>query len=329
MKHVLSTAALAVSVTLALSACGNKSADPAKAAAAPASTADTQAEDAEQALTAKLNAYIECYNDVDSGIQRGIGYYTGWMKDPKAGPTGREDRPIGPPDLEVSDLASCDAAIPTALAAQPALAELDAAAKAYLDSLHTLQPLTHAAHDYYKREDYQDDGYARGKQMHAPLMDALAAFAQASDTFSNALDAENDRAQQTQLQALEKQEGRTRAYYRLAIMLEAKSLMDLMSDDDFDIAQGRAKLAAFNSIADEAHAKVADQEPGKMDWNSFETAAEQFRREGRERIKRVVDKTPYTDFEQRMHDSPTHAAQGSAGRLLNEYNRLVFQSNRQ
>lgn len=329
MKHVLSTAVLAVSITLALAACGNKSAEPAKDAAAPASKADAHAEEAEQALTGKLNSYIDCYNDVDSGIHQGIGYYTSWMKDPKAGPTGREERPIGPPDLDADDLKTCDAAIPTAIAAAPALPELDKAAKAYLDSLHTLQPLTHAAYDYYKREDFEDDGYARGKAMHAPLMDALAAFVQASGVFSTALEAENDRAQQAQLQALEKQEGRTRTYYRLAIMMEAKSLMDLMAEDDFDVVQGRARLDAFNTIADEAHAKVADQEPGKMDWNSFETAAENFRREGKERIKRVAEKTAYTDFEQRMLDSPSHAPQGSAGRLLNEYNSLVFQSNRQ
>lgn len=179
------------------------------------------------------------------------------MKDPKAGPTGREERPIGPPDLDANDLKTCDAAIPTAIAAAPALPELDKAAKAYLDSLHTLQPLTHAAYDYYKREDFEDDGYARGKAMHAPLMEALAAFVQASGVFSTALEAENDRAQQAQLQALEKQEGRTRTYYRLAIMMEAKSLMDLMAEDDFDVVQGRARLDAFNTIADEAHAKVA------------------------------------------------------------------------
>lgn len=76
MKHVLSTAVLAVSITLALAACGNKSAEPAKEAAAPASKADAQAEEAEQALTGKLNSYIDCYNDVDSGIHQGIGYYT-------------------------------------------------------------------------------------------------------------------------------------------------------------------------------------------------------------------------------------------------------------
>ncbi len=328
MIRTLPVAPLAVALSLLLTACGGKTPGAAADAATPAGTAtDTAAQDAEQALTAKLNGYIECYNDIDREIHAGIGYYTVWMADPTAGPSGREERPIGPPDLQADDLKTCDASVPAAIAAAPALAELDKAAKAYLDSLHALQPLTHEAHDYYKREDYEDDGYARGKAMHAPLMAALATFADASEAFSTALDAENDRAQQAQLQALEKQEGRTRSYYRLAMMLEAKSLMDLMSSDDFDVAQARGKLEAFNAISDEAHARVADLEPGRMDWNSFETEAENFRREGKERLKRVASKTPYSDMERRI--AAAHPPQGSAERLLAEYNRLVFQSNRQ
>lgn len=60
------------------------------------------------------------------------------------------------------------------------------------------------------------------------------------------------------------------------MMLEAKAIMDLMSEDDFDQAKARERLDAFNRISDEAHAKVADQEPGKSDWEGFERGAENF-----------------------------------------------------
>ncbi len=36
----------------------------------------------------KVNAYIECYNGVEQPIHEGFQTYTGWMKDPEAGPTG-------------------------------------------------------------------------------------------------------------------------------------------------------------------------------------------------------------------------------------------------
>jgi hypothetical protein len=112
------------------------------------------------------------------------------------------------------------------------------------------------------------------------------------------------------------------------MMLEAKAIMDLMSEDDFDQAKARERLDAFNRISDEAHAKVADQEPGKLDWEASSVGREfPSRRQGaaaaRQREK------PYTDFERRMLDSPSMAPRGSASKLMQEYNTLVFQSNRQ
>ena len=62
---------------------------------------------------------------------------------------------------------------------------------------------------------------------------------------------------------------------------------------------------------------------------SFEREAENFRREGKERLQRVGEKKPYSDFERRMLDSPSMAPRGSANKLMQEYNSLVFQSNRQ
>lgn len=209
------------------------------------------------------------------------------------------------------------------------LAELDAAAGHYQQALKALVPISKDAHDYYDRQDYEDDQFAKGKQLHAPLMAAFKDFVAASETFNAELERQNDAAQREQLKALEQAEGRTREYYRLAMMLEAKAIMDLMSEDDFDQAKARERLDAFNRISDEAHAKVADQEPGKLDWNSFEREAENFRREGKARLQRVSEKEPYTDFERRMLDSPSMAPRGSASKLMQEYNTLVFQSNRQ
>ena len=331
INRSLCAAALAAAVSLSLSACnklpgntaGSDHADP-----TPASSGPSPEEKADQALMGKLNGYIECYNDVDRKIHAGIGPYTVWMKDPEAGPTGREERPIGPPDLTAGDLTLCDKALPEAIAAQPSLPGLDKAAQGYLDALHALQPITHEAADYYQRDDYEDDGFARGKALHAPLMSAFGTFVEASGVFSDALDVANDRLQDSQLAKVEAQEGRTRNFYRLAIMRDAKALMDLMAEDSFDVTEARRRLDAFNAISDEAHAKVAEQEPGKLDWNSFERTAENFRRESKERLKRVAEKTPYSDIERRMLDT-TMAPHGSPGKLMQEYNSLVFQSNRQ
>lgn len=323
-------AALAAAVSMFLVACGGKpSATPAAQDAATKAPADRAPSDAHEALTRKLNAYIECFNQVDADIQRGAQSYVRWMDDPETGPSGKETSVYGPAQIDQYDMKVCDAPMTEAAAAEPALPTLDAAAKRYTAALKTLQPLGNQVRDYYEREDYQDDGFAKGKQLHAPLMAALSEFADASQAFSDELDAQNDAAQREQLKAMERAEGRTRDFYRLSMMLEAKEIVALLQEDTFDAAKANALLAGFNTLSDEAHAKVADQEPGKLDWNGFETAAENFRKEGKARIKRVVEKTPYSRIEQGWLDSPTLAPAGSPGRLLKAYNDLVFQSNRQ
>lgn len=326
MSRKLSAAVLAASLSLALAACGGKAPSH---AGEPAAAAGTPAQEAQQQLTAKLNAYIGCFNAVESDVHGSAKAYTRWIKDLDAGPTGHESSIYGPSEVDDHDMKQCDGPITEAMTAKPALPELDAAAGRYLQALKALAPISHEAHDYYERQDYEDDQFAKGKQLHAPLMAAFKDFASASETFNAELERQNDAAQRAQLKVLEQAEGRTRGYYRLAMMLEAKAIMDLMGEDDFDVAKASERLDAFNRISDEAHARVADQEPGKLDWNSFEREAENFRREGKERLNRVSEKTPYTDFEQRMLGSPSMAPRGSAGRLLHVYNTLVFQSNRQ
>jgi predicted small lipoprotein YifL len=107
MKHVVSAAALAVSIALALSGCGDKS--PAKAD--PAAEAATGQLDAQQSLTVKLNDYIDCYNSMDANLHRGIALYTDWIKDVKAGPTGRESQGYGPAVVDDFRLKKCDESI--------------------------------------------------------------------------------------------------------------------------------------------------------------------------------------------------------------------------
>lgn len=330
MSRTLSIAALAASLSLILAACGDKTPTAAGGAGSSAKQeASAAPADAQQQLTAKLNAYIGCFNALDSKTHGSIQSYTRWIKDVDAGPSGRETNVYGPFEISDYDMKQCDAPVSEAIAAKPALADLDAAAGQYQQALKALVPISKEAHDYYERQDYEDDRFAKGKQLHAPLMTAFKDFVVASETFNAELERQNDAAQREQLKALEQAEGRTREYYRLAMMLEAKAIVELMTGDDFDQAKARERLDAFNRISDEAHAKVADQEPGKLDWNSFEREAENFRREGKERLQRVSANTPYTDFERRMLDSPSMAPRGSAGKLMQEYNSLVFQSNRQ
>ncbi|MCC4634570.1 MULTISPECIES: YiiG family protein [Xanthomonas] len=285
--------------------------------------------DAQHALKAKLGAYIDCFNRVDLPVHTGAKHYIGSIDDAAAGPSGRETRVAGPYDISDFDMKECDAPVSAAAAAQPSLPALDAAARQYYAALQALRPISHQVADYYARQDDEDDQFAKGKRLHAPLMAALERYAEASSAFGAELEAQNDAAHRETLKTLEREEGRTREYYRLSMMLDAKQLTDVLQEEQFDTARAHMLLDGFNRLSDEAHAKVADQEPDKLKWNSFETAAEDFRRQAKARVKRVVDNTPYSRIEEGWLDSPSLAPEGSPRKLLNTYNALVSESNRQ
>ncbi|PPT68987.1 DUF3829 domain-containing protein [Xanthomonas arboricola] len=323
MSSMFRVVVLAASVSVLVAACEGKSPP-----ATDAKTSEKQP-DSLQGVTAKLGAYIDCFNRIDAEVHAGARQYTGWMQDPFAGPTGRESGMTGPYDIDAYDMKQCDAPVSAAAAANPSLPALDKAARDYRAALKALQPISHAVADYYTRQDYEDDQFAKGKQLHPELMEVLATYADASTAFSAELDTQNDAAQREKLKMLEQGEGRTREYYRLAMMLDAKEIADALEEEQFDVPRVNTLLDGFNRLSDEAHAKVADQEPGKLDWNSFETAAETFRRQAKARVKRVVERTPYSKMEQGWLDNPSLAPEGSPRKLLNTYNALVFESNRQ
>ncbi|NJB80910.1 hypothetical protein GGR65_003996 [Xanthomonas sp. 3376] len=310
-------------MSVLVAACGGKSPP-----ATDAKTSEKQP-DSLQGVTAKLGAYIDCFNRIDAKVHAGARQYTAWMQDPFAGPTGRESGMTGPYDIDAYDMKQCDAPVSAAAAAHPSLPALDKAARDYRAAVKALQPISHAVADYYTRQDYEDDQFAKGKQLHPELMEVLATYADASTAFSAELDTQNDAAQREKLKMLEQGEGRTREYYRLAMMLDAKEIADALEQQQFDVPRVNTLLDGFNRLSDEAHAKVADQEPGRLDWNSFETAAETFRRQAKARVKRVVERTPYSKMEQGWLDNPSLAPEGSPRKLLNTYNALVFESNRQ
>ncbi|WP_167706086.1 YiiG family protein [Xanthomonas arboricola] len=323
MSSMFRVVVLAASVSVLVAACGGKSPP-----ATDAKTSEKQP-DSLQGVTAKLGAYIDCFNRIDAKVHAGARQYTAWMQDPFAGPTGRESGMTGPYDIDAYDMKQCDAPVSAAAAAHPSLPALDKAARDYRAAVKALQPISHAVADYYTRQDYEDDQFAKGKQLHPELMEVLATYADASTAFSAELDTQNDAAQREKLKMLEQGEGRTREYYRLAMMLDAKEIADALEQQQFDVPRVNTLLDGFNRLSDEAHAKVADQEPGRLDWNSFETAAETFRRQAKARVKRVVERTPYSKMEQGWLDNPSLAPEGSPRKLLNTYNALVFESNRQ
>ena len=328
--------ALVTATSLALlAACSDKKADASiasnknnpAATAAPSPKAE-QKRNEEGNTHAKMQAYIECYNSADRSGHRTAERYASWVNI-KSGPTGKERHVYGLYKIHENVTQLCQEKISAALKMQPALTAIDTAARAYLEALLQLAERTNEADKYYERKDYQDDSFAKAKQMHAPLVQAMDKFAAASEAFSAVIETENDKLLAEELKQVEQTEGRKLRYWRMVTMAEAKQLTDITAKDAFDVNQAAAKLADFEQAADglAAYAKEHKDELPTT-WSFMDSAVEDFRIAAKARIRRVRDKKPYTQTERNwVGTSSGWMVEGSPDKLVREYNELVSRSN--
>jgi hypothetical protein len=317
-----------------LSACGDDKAPGDAAvsgettATAAAASAGNEAQESRAAGSGKkLNLYISCYNSLDKRAHDSINYYAYWIDDMDVGPTGREKVVHGLYALNMDDIAKCQKDFGQAVRQKPELKELDAASKDYVAALSALGASIADIYPYYDRKDYKDDGFAKGKAAHAPLVKDMYAFMAASKTFAELLNAENDKELVAQLARIEKVEGRKIRYWNMALMLEAKQLADILGNEDFPVDVAVSRLESFEKVADEANAYVKANKKNIPFW--IENDVENFRKAAKERVRRVRDKTPYSRSEQMNLDSTgSWMVHGSPGRVAWAYNSLVNSSNR-
>ncbi|HDS0950147.1 TPA: YiiG family protein [Stenotrophomonas maltophilia] len=270
----------------------------------------------------KLEHYVGCFNALDTRILSGLRPYMYWMDDPSAGPTGLEGAPVGPADISPRELKACERSFAAGMAAQPAMPALDASAKTYLAALRKLQPLAHEASNYYASGAYRRDAFARGKALHGPLSDALTDFLLVSMHFSEALDAEVEHATRARLGGMEASEGRTREYYQIALMLEARLLLDdITEEEDFNVDVASQRVAAFAALVDEARIKVPSLKQGGQGWEVIGAPAAAYLGEARVRLELMTARAQLSGEQQALLDAAT-VGKGSADAVQQAYDAL-------
>lgn len=321
-------------LVLPLMACNRHDRDAATSADQPAQPQDgvsAAVDGATVQLGAKLNAYVACFNAVDGAARGSAERYVSWIGDLDTGPTGKERSVNVLGDLMPYQLETCTTSIGQASKAKPALPALDAAAARYLAELTALAPLVTQAHAYYGQQDYKDDGFAKGKQMHQPLMMAFGRFIKASDAYGAEVEKENDALTAAQLVDFEQSQGRHSAYFRLALVSQGKQLANQLVAKTPDAAAAAKAVEAYAALVD-ASAKATADEPGKpISWSVFQTVAGTFLKDCKDRMRRVRDKTPYSHGEQMLmagDGSSGWTVAGSPDRVFKSYNDLVDASNR-
>jgi hypothetical protein len=275
-------------------------------------------------LTEKLNAYVGCINRLSARSYDSRNRYFSWVG--KDGPTGRERIIYG--TYTIYDTADCRKNVEKANTLEPRDATLEAAAKDYAVAVTKLELLLKEADDYYTQQNYKDDKMEKGKALHPHLVAAWDAFATADKALRNGVETINDRLALEKLAEIEQKEGRKARYHVEALMINAKRVLHAEDTEKPDVAAISQALNEYESIV-----KAIEQLPeadgrGKI-GSMFVDNAKSFLTSGKQLMRRMRDKVPYSQGERMMlNPSSGWMVEGSPQRLLRDYNQLVDAYNR-
>lgn len=278
-------------------------------------------------LGAKLDAYIECSNRHSNMALKSRDRYLSWLQSAEKGPTGREDIVYGLYSLY--DPADCYAAIESAAAQPPDLPPLEQAAARYADALRELKRVTDPAHDYYDLEDYRDDDFARGKQMHAGLMQAWAAFAAASDAMTAEVTELKAGLIERDLARLREDPARQRDYAARMLLFRARQMVDLgaVPQDALDLEAFQASVSAYEEAYRGAMKYENDVGAEKALPSPVLSNARELLKTGKAYVRRARDGFRYDTGEQMFLEDSPEMVEGHPAQLVSEFNQLIEWSN--
>jgi hypothetical protein len=305
--------------------------DAANGAANAAADAAGAALSEDDKLGMKLSGYIDCINGPSSSVLDSASRYFQWV-DREKGLTGKERNVYGLYDHDLHT--TCVEGIAKSNDADPDDPELEKAATAWLDAYKAVQPLIHDAYGYYDEEDYKDDDFAKGKEMHDGLVKAFDAFREADLALRNVVAAKNDALQERRLAQLEKDEGRKLRFQQANLMAKAKVLMaatEAPSFEALDLPKLEKALEAYSAALDETEKYVKANEAEAdtvMMFDSFVSEAGDFRKTAKELMRRKRDNKGFSKSELRkIGTSAGWMVDGSPDKLNRDYNDLVNRSN--
>jgi hypothetical protein len=163
----------------------------------------------------------QCLNRFTARAVDSYARYVSWA-DPERGPSGKSVRGVYSlydPGLCLGHIQQAELAAPEALR-KPA--------GAYAAALTELTQRLKAAENYYETEGYKDDGFAKGRELHLPLMRAFHAYFGADRPLRAAL---GERLEQTQATAASSALDRVRSAVRHLSLLANDAGRDLARID--------------------------------------------------------------------------------------------------
>lgn len=291
-------------------------------------TAQAVQADKEAIYDEKMNTYIECFNGLQLSIFHSIDRYASWLKDFHTGPTGKESIVYGIYSVSESTIAKCQKEIPEAAKLTPALEGMDEAATAFATSAVDIANTINEIDKYYEQENYKDDAFAQGKALHQTLLKNWEAFKPASSAYAAAIKKVDAERQIAHLNAIEQSEGKSKNYYKLAIMIDAEKVNNIIKEDKFEPETAMKQLSELEKLTEELKAKEKAQPDPFL--NSFISSVGDYQLNAKKYIRRIRDKEPYSEQEQEWIADANAGwmVEGSYPSALKSYNEMVDDYNR-
>ena len=278
----------------------------------------------EKMTAEKINAYVGCINRLSERSYESRKRYFSWAA--QSGPTGKERIIYG--TYTIYDTADCKKNVEKANALEPRDSALEAAASSYVEAVSKLEPLLKEADDYYSQGDYKDDRMTKGKALHPRLVAAWDAFAGADKALRGGVEAVNDKRALERLAEIEQSEGRKARYHVQALMIHAKRVLRAQGSEKPDLAALTQALSEYETIV-KATEQVSGADGGAKIGSMFICNAKSFLTSAKQLMRRVRDKTPYSQGDRMMLNAGSGwMVEGSPQRLLRDYNQLIDAYNR-
>ncbi|NRD18575.1 YiiG family protein [Winogradskyella eckloniae] len=281
----------------------------------------------------KYNIYIGFGNRFDKNVGNSYERYFKWA-DYEKGPSANSKRIGGVTTLSNSELEKLEKAI----AQYPEIEEVDDLMKAVLKDATYLQTTLDKADSYYQKQDYKDDDFALGKDLHKDLVKAFENYYKSYDLMYV-----NFKGLQNSLKEFEahkyKENGELIRYNLMMELNKADQVFDVIGNLDgenlksIDIKELKAKLADFRTVHNALESQNKDETQKTKEFGKTSIAKSflpTFIREGNSFIRetrQLIERIEKNDFDYGI-THPSIAASGSPLKLRKVYGNLVTYYNR-
>lgn len=285
-------------------------------------------------LGEKLNPYIACINQSTSAVRRAADRYADWV-DRDKGVTGTEKNVYG--IFEVGDQSTCIDGVKKSADLEPDDPALEAAGSEYVAALQAAITVVDEAYKYYDEKNYEDDEFAKAKELHPKLVKAFDEFEAADKKFRDLVVAQNNGLLERELERIEKEQGQKLRWQEAKLMNVAKKLMDATDAQITETGELKLDVAKFDP-AFEAYEKqldglVAYTKANKAETDSitmfsrFVDAAEELKKAGKEMSRRQRDAKKFEPSELERLSSWPEQVEGNPMKFGKLYDDLVQASN--